>query len=100
MTKLAKPVRRVTLKEYGYGRHRRRYVITLQPAGNGDMITIKPLGLRTGAFTMTVDSIYQWMVRSHVGRLQLERARAAKERKAIRLSRQREARAEARLIRP
>lgn len=75
----------------------RRLIVSLR---DGDIIAVKPERLSAKeTLTITAQDLYGYMMRCHANRLNLERARAKKESKAIRLARQRQERAEKRLVR-
>lgn len=105
MTELSKPLHRITRGklsgDFGPDRNK-RVVITLIP-GNGetipDILAIRPERTRRAEQIAVIDC-YRFAMRGRVNREVLERARQRKERKAIRLAAQRQARAEKRLTRP
>lgn len=91
------PVRRRVDVELGgsFGCERdKRLVVTLHPNG---LLELRPEHSRH-VETVSVLDVYRFAIRCRVGRGQLEKARAAKERKAIRLAAQRQRRAEKRLV--
>jgi len=96
MTPLNRPVRRVTLETYGYGRNARKLVVSLE---KGDLITIREQG-RQQKHTARLIDVRWWLLRCQADKLQMEKLR---DRKALlaqqRAGRQRRA-AERRLRRP
>lgn len=66
----------------------------------GDMIAIRPAGTRRPALEIKPSDLYSFLIRCAANRDTLAKAREKKERKAIRLARQRQERAEKRLTRP
>jgi hypothetical protein len=91
------PARAVTLEglPWNFGPDRnRRMIVTLDA---GDLITLRPAGTRR-AVSVPVVEVYHWVLRSVANRANLEKARERKARKAERLARQRQARAEKRLF--
>lgn len=74
----------------------KRIVITLHPDGR---IELRPERTRRSE-TLHVLDAYRFAMRCRVNRSVLEKARLAKERRAIRLAAQRQDRAEKRLLRP
>lgn len=104
MTRLNKPLSRVTVHtlDGSFGPDSDKpLVVTLMPA-QGDrtheMIAVKPLRSRGRTEYVTVMDLYRFALRCRVNRELLEKARARKEQKAIRLAAQRQARAEKRLV--
>ena len=103
MTSLKTTVRRVTNTEldssFGPDRHR-RIVVALVP-GNGrdteDSLMLKPFGTRRWERGNVAD-VYRWLIRSRANVTVLEKARAKKAKKQIRLAAQRQMRAEKRLF--
>jgi hypothetical protein len=97
VTALTKPVTRkadVAL-DGSFGPDRdKRIVVTIHPGG---LLTLRPERTRR-AETIALLDVYRFAIRCRVGRGQLEKARAAKERKALRLARQRQERAEKQLF--
>ena len=77
MTPLTKTVRRVTLEEYGYGRHRRKIVVELE---RGDLITLRELRSRTRHTARLVD-VYWWLLRCEADKARMEKLRERKRRK-------------------
>jgi len=97
MTTLTKPVRRMTNGKLdgSYGPDRdKRIAVTLLP---GDMLQLRPERTRR-AETIALIDVYRYAVRCRVNASVLERARAKKESRAIRLAADRQKRAEKRLI--
>lgn len=88
-------VKRVTRDKYGYGRHRRQLVVTLE---QGDLITIKPFKFKSGGVSATIGRLYeammQWKADAAWGRKMAEK----RARKQERLARQRQISAEKRFI--
>jgi hypothetical protein len=101
MLTIEKPVYRVSKGSLGFhhGTDRgRRLVCALV---NGDLLEMRPHGARTSrAKTMSLFDIYDMAIRIEARAKALEKARATKEKKAIRLARQRQDRAERKLIEP
>jgi hypothetical protein len=95
MTPLNKPVRRVTVDEYGYGRRRRKLVVALE---NGDLITIRELGRRTKHTARLYDVLW-WMLRCEADKVRMEKLRERKAHKAARLAERRRRVAERRPFR-
>lgn len=98
MTSFRKPVRRVTEDTLGHSfgsDWERKLVVTLNA---GDRISIRPHGTRREVSVLAVD-VYRYVLRCEANKALLERARARKESKALRLARQRQERAEKRLVR-
>ena len=94
------PVRAVTRSPLGHAfgaDHKRRLVVTLAAA---DMIELRPLGTRrpSALVTLKAAEVYRFGLSIVANRALLERARAAKQRKAIRLAQARQYRAERRLF--
>ena len=99
MTPLTKPVRRKTNSVLGYdfGPDRGHAIIlTVHPDGR---LELRPERTRR-AETIHLLDVYRFAIRCRVNRGQLEKARLAKEKRAIRLAAQRQERAEKRLLRP
>lgn len=99
MTSFRKPVKRVTESEIGHSfgcDWDRKLVVTLNA---GDLISIRPQGTRREVSILAVD-VYRYILRCEANKALLEKARMRKESKALRLSRERERRAEKRLLRP
>lgn len=65
-----------------------------------DEIAIRPAGTRREPLKITPSALYDYLVRCEANKANLVKAREKKERKAIRLARQRQERAEKRLTRP
>lgn len=105
MTRLNKPLARISNGQLDgtFGRDRnRRVVITLRPATGTylpDMIELRPERTRRSELIAVMD-VYRYALKCRVNRELLERARNRKARKAERLARARQDRAEKRLIRP
>ncbi len=95
MTPLNKPVRRVTVDEYGYGRRRRKLVIALE---KGDLITLREHGRRT-RHTARLWDVYWWMLRCEADKTRMEKLRKLKAREAARFAERRQRAAERRLFR-
>jgi hypothetical protein len=72
----------------------RRLVVSLEA---GDLISIRPLGTRR-VYRITAKDVFHYVLRCEANRLTLERARDRKAKKADRLARQRQERAEKRLF--
>jgi hypothetical protein len=94
MTPLTKPVRRVTLETYGYGKQARKLVVTLE---RGDLISIREQGRRTKD-TARIYDVFWWMQRSKAMKVQMEKLRQRKAAKAARLAERRERAATRRLF--
>jgi hypothetical protein len=94
MTPLTRPVRRVTLETYGYGKQARKLVVTLE---RGDLISIREQGRRTKDTTRIYD-VFWWMQRSKAMKVQMEKLRQRKAAKAARLAERRERAANRRLF--
>ena len=94
MTPLTKPVRRVTLETYGYGKQARKLVVTLE---RGDLISIREQGRRTKD-TARIYDVFWWMQRSKAMKVQMEKLRQRKAAKAARLAERRERPATRRLF--
>src|SRR5437016_1489814 len=90
MTPLNKPVRRVTVDEYGYGRRRRKLVIALE---KGDLITLREHGRRT-RHTARLWDVYWWMLRCEADKTRMEKLRKLKAREAARFAERRQRAAE------
>jgi hypothetical protein len=86
MTPLTKPVRRVTLETYGYGKQARKLVVTLE---RGDLISIREQGRRTKD-TARIYDVFWWMQRSKAMKVQMEKLRQRKAAKAARLAERRD----------
>jgi hypothetical protein len=95
MTTLDRPVRRVTLETYGYGRNARKLVVMLQ---KGDLITIREQRRRT-SYTARLYDVLWWMLRCEADKARMEKLRERKARKAARLADSRQRAAERRLFR-
>lgn len=80
MTPLHKPVRRVTVDEYGYGRNRRKLVVALE---KGDLITLREQGRRT-RHTARLWDVYWWLLRCDADKARMERLPERKHNKAAR----------------
>lgn len=93
------PARALTRSNLGHnhGPDRGRQLVVSLVAG--DLIEFRPYGTRR---TIAVPAIqaYEWALRSLANLETLKKARASKERRAIRLAQQRQARAERRLFKP
>lgn len=91
MTRLTKPFRRIgTSPATRYGPDRDRpFVVTLAPSTDGDTISLKPLGRRTGSVVVLLSTVYAWALQAQANRVQLERARAKAAKKRERLERAR-----------
>jgi len=99
VTSFRKPVRRVTVEPLGHtfgSDWKRALVVTLNA---GDRISLRPHGTRREVSILAAD-VYRYVLRCEANRSLLERARARKEAKATRLARQRQERAERRLVEP
>jgi len=94
MTPLTRPVRRVTLETYGYGKQARKLVVTLE---RGDLISIREQGRRTKD-TARIYDVFWWMQRSKAMKVQMEKLRQRKAAKAARLAERRERAATRRLF--
>lgn len=103
MTTLSKPVRRVTSAtlDGSFGPDRNRKVIITLVPGNGrdipDTIQLRPQRTRR-AETIAVMDVYRFALRARVNLLTLAKARERKSKKAERLARARQERAEKRLF--
>lgn len=95
MTPLNKTIRRVTVDQYGYGRRRRKLVVTLE---KGDLISIRELGRRT-KYTARLYDVLWWMLRCEADKTHMEKLRERKARKAARLAERRQRSAESCLFR-
>jgi hypothetical protein len=98
MLTLHKPVYRATRGSLGYhhGTDRgRQPVVALV---DGDLVSLRPKGTRRPAKMVSLFDIYDMAIRLEAQRAALEKARAVKERKAIRLAADRQRRAEKRLF--
>lgn len=98
MTTLHKPIHRVTKGSLGYHHgidKGRQLVVSLV---DGDLVALRPKGTRRPAKTLSVFDIYDMAIRIEARVQALEKARVAKERKAIRLAAERQRRAEKRLF--
>jgi hypothetical protein len=101
MTSLDKPVYRVTRGSLGHHHGTDRGKRLVAALVTRDLVEMRPLGARKSrAKTISLFDIYDMTIRIEARARALEKARSAKERKAERLARQRQARAEARLRRP
>jgi hypothetical protein len=100
VTSLNKVLHRVTRStldgSFGPDRNR-RIVVTLTP-GDPDLIELRPLGTRRSEKGAVLD-VYRYLLRCRVNAGVLEKARARKAAKAVRLAAARQSRAEARLLR-
>jgi len=94
MTPLTKPVRRVTLETYGYGKQARKLVVTLE---RGDLISLREQGRRIKD-TARIYDVFWWMQRSKAMKVQMEKLRERKAAKAARLAERRERAATRRLF--
>jgi len=94
MTPLTRPVRRVTLETYGYGKQARKLVVTLE---RGDLISIREQGRRTKD-TARIYDVFWWMQRSKAMKVQMEKLRQRKAAKAARLAERRDRAATRRLF--
>lgn len=97
MTSLTKPVTRKSdaALDGSFGPDRnKRIVVTLHPGG---LIELRPERTRRAEKMHLVD-VYRYALRCRVNRGQLEKARERKEKKALRLARQRQERAERKLF--
>lgn len=104
MTTLTRPViRRTTGKLDGsFGPDRNKAIVVRIAPGTDsvpDVLELRPERTRRVERVAIVD-VYRFAIRCRIGRDQLEKARAKKERKAIRLAQQRQQRAERRLRSP
>lgn len=82
MTILKRPVSRRTGTQLGgqFGTdHGRPLVVSLIPNPEGDLISLRPLGTRREE-SVRVEDVYQWILRCKAARVQLERARAVRDR--------------------
>lgn len=96
-TKLS-PARAKTVGELpgNYGLDKgRKLVVSLD---SGDLITVRPAGT-TRSLAITAVDLYAILLRYAAGRENLTKARAVKERRAVRLAARRQASAERRLLR-
>lgn len=76
----------------------RRLVVSLR---DGDIIAVRPAKCsRNRELSITAQDLWAYLVRCQANRITLAKARDARERKAIRLAAQRQARAEKRLLKP
>lgn len=97
MTSIDKPCRRVTrgALDGSHGADRgRKLVASFEP---GDVVVLRPHGTRRRE-TVSLFDVYRFAVRCRAGRENLEKARIAKDKKAMRLAAQRQLRAERRLV--
>lgn len=97
MTRLHKPITRKSdaALDGSFGPDRdKALVVTLLPGG---LISLRPERTRRAEIVAIID-VYRFAVRCRAARVHLEKARAAKERRALRLARQRQERAEKRLF--
>ena len=76
MTPLHKTVQRVTLEQYGYGRHRRKLVVALE---KGDLITLREQRRRT-SHTARLFDVYWWLLRCEADKAHMEKLRERKKR--------------------
>ena len=76
MTPLHKTVQRVTLEEYGYGRHRRKLVVALE---KGDLIALREQRRRT-SHTARLFDVYWWLLRCEANKARMEKLRERKKR--------------------
>ena len=76
MTPLHKTVQRVTLEQYGYGRHRRKLVVALE---KGDLITLREQRRRT-SHTARLFDVYWWLLRCEADKARIEKLREPKKR--------------------
>lgn len=67
---------------------------------SGDLISVRPAGTRRVPLTILASDLYDLLVRREANLANLVKARAKKEARSIRLARQRQERAEKRLVRP
>lgn len=67
---------------------------------DGDLIALRPAGTRREPLTILATDLYEYLLRKEANVACLAKARAKKEKKAIRLANQRQERAEKRLVRP
>jgi hypothetical protein len=68
---------------------------------SGDLISVRPAGTRRVPLTILASDLYDLLVRREANKVaNLVKARAKKEARSIRLARQRQERAEKRLVRP
>ena len=74
MTSLHKTVQRVTVEEYGYGRHRRKLVAALE---KGDLITLREQRRRT-RYTAKLFDVYWWLLRCEADKARIEKLRERK----------------------
>lgn len=88
----SKTLRRVTREEYGYTNKKRKLVVTLEAT---DLLTIREFKSRR-PYPARLWDIYVWMVRCAADKALMEKSRLRKQRKAERLTRQRQASAERR----
>ena len=95
MTTLDKTVRRVTQDVYGYGRHARKLVVAFE---KGDLLTIREQGRRT-KHTARLYDVFWWLLRCEADKVQMEKLRERKARKASRLAERRQRAAERLLLR-
>lgn len=97
MTSFRKRVRRVTEAELGHSfgsDWKRRLVVTLAA---GDIVSFRPHGTRREVSASAAD-LFRYVIRCEANKALLEKARAKKERRALRLAAERQKRAEKRLF--
>ena len=82
MTTLTKTIRRVTVETYGYGNNKRKLVAAFE---RGDLITIREHGRRTKDTARIVDVLW-WMKRSKAAKIQMEKLRERRARKAAKFA--------------
>lgn len=93
MVALNKPIHRITKDPFfGYGPDRdRRFVASLEP---GDLLSLRPLRSRESRkVSVRLADVYRWALLCQANAKRLEKARAAKAKKAARLQTMRLARA-------
>ncbi len=92
------PARAKTIGELGgnYGPDRGRQLVVSLDAG--DLVTVRPAGTTRSLSMLAVD-LYALLLRYEAGRGHLAKARAAKEKRAVRLAQRRQEAAERRLTR-
>lgn len=78
MTPLTKPVRRMTVETYGYGRNARKLVAAFE---KGDLVSICEHRCRT-KFSMRIYDIYCWMLRCHAEKIRREKRQSRRAMKA------------------
>lgn len=96
-TILSKPVYRETVGDLdgSFGKYRGRKIIA--GLSVGDILIFRPKGTRQ-IETLSIMDAYRFAIRCRVNLVTLEKARASKERKAVRLAAIRQQRAEKRLV--